>query len=45
VQVAAAQDLDKMAGYVRKLVLKDLQNRGLLDDTFEPTVSQETASK
>jgi hypothetical protein len=41
VQEAAAQELDKMAGYVRKLVLKDLQQRGLLDERFEPVVTQE----
>lgn len=41
VEAAAAQELDKMAGYVRKLVLKDLQQRGLVDDRFEPI---ETAS-
>ena len=45
VQAAAAQELDKMAGYVRKLVLKDLQQRGLLDERFEPVNTPVTTSE
>jgi hypothetical protein len=45
VQAAAAQDLEKMAGYSRKLILKDLQSRGLLDANWEPIKTTETADK
>lgn len=45
VQAAAAQELDKMAGYGRKLLLKDLQSRGLLDENFEPVKPAEKSGE
>lgn len=45
VQAAAAQELDKMAGYGRRLVLHDLRRRGLLDDRFEPIEQDENTSE
>jgi len=41
VLAAAAQELQKMAGYGRQLVLRDLQRRGLLDENFEPVIAVE----
>jgi hypothetical protein len=36
IQAAAKLELTKMAGYGRRVLLMDLQNRGLLDENFEP---------
>jgi hypothetical protein len=45
IQRAAAQDLDKMAGYARKTLLRDLQRRGLLNEQFEPIEDLELPSE
>jgi hypothetical protein len=45
VLAAAAQELTKMAGYGRKLLLTDLQTRGFLDENFEPVINPEKSGK
>ena len=45
VQAAAQQELEKMAGYGRKLLLKDLRQRGLLDENWEPVKTGEKSDE
>jgi hypothetical protein len=44
VETAAKLEVTKMAGYVRKLILADLQSRGLLDSDFEPVAQNDDTS-